>query len=361
MYLHLLMAILANFLQSTVMSDTELQCDVNNGWQPYCSHCYLMAGDLSWSEAEKYCVNHKAHLASVHSEAELDFLTNLLVQSGRCSAWLGVSIEWWDMFFYWDYDFRNTDNTTADYFRWNKREPNNAFRKEECVELTRDGHLNDYICKVEQQFICKKAKDFRPPPPTCPQCNCPTWVAPTPCPPLAPPSLPPAHLTTSGPGSVILWNEKSYWNHMHVDIKGSCMLVASPHWFGFIVDLLGYLSAGRSIAIRGRVKPSAERLIFKLIAAKGTALHLDFNIKDQKIVMASNLNGAKDKEETTLDSFPIEPGLDFEIIIQCDVDCFYVTVNGVQQLDFTNRLRNVQSIRMLKMWRDMLLTDVTLM
>uniref|UniRef100_A0A3Q3DS38 C-type lectin domain-containing protein n=1 Tax=Hippocampus comes TaxID=109280 RepID=A0A3Q3DS38_HIPCM len=57
-------------------ADTELQCDVNNGWQPYCSHCYLMAGDLSWSEAEKYCVNHKAHLASVHSEAELDFLTS---------------------------------------------------------------------------------------------------------------------------------------------------------------------------------------------------------------------------------------------------------------------------------------------
>ncbi|XP_037104295.1 uncharacterized protein LOC119121042 [Syngnathus acus] len=356
MYLHLLMAFFANFLPAPVMSATELQCDVKNGWRPYCNYCYLMPKyQLTWPKAERYCVSQKAHLSSLRSEDEMDFLTKLVNQSGSWSAFLGVTIEWRFWWFFWYTYFYNSDGTKADYFRWNEGEPNNHRNREFCVEVRTDGYLNDCRCDTPKEFICKKAKDVRPPPLTCPTSVSTTCVSSTTRPttgatsrtllPLCP-ILSSAKLLTSKAGN-----------------EGSCMLAVLPlpQFHGFVVDLLGRLSAGRSIAIRGRAKPLAERISFNLTTANDTHLHLGFRIKDKKIVMSSNLNGTEDIREITADPFPFGPGHDFEIIIQCNLDLFHLTVNGAQQLDFTNRLRNVQNITALKMWRDLSLTDVRLM
>lgn len=63
---------------------------VANRWRgcPADSHCdqgYLLYGDFcyqfetemtkSWQEAEEHCKSEQAHLASIHTQAELSFIT----------------------------------------------------------------------------------------------------------------------------------------------------------------------------------------------------------------------------------------------------------------------------------------------
>lgn len=55
------------------------------------------------------------------------------------------------------------------------------------------------------------------------------------------------------------------------------------------------------------------RLIFELVAANDTALHLAFRMQDKKILLTADLNGTKNIEEKEMDSFLFGPGRDFEV------------------------------------------------
>merc|ERR1712195_430145 len=50
----------------------------------------------------------------------------------------------------------NIDGTKADWFNWNKGEPNDVKHNEDCVEFhTYDGHWNDNKCGKQNPSICK--------------------------------------------------------------------------------------------------------------------------------------------------------------------------------------------------------------
>ncbi|XP_051910269.1 galectin-4-like [Hippocampus zosterae] len=230
-----------------------------------------------------------------------------------------------------------------------------------------------YLCPSCPVCPCDKCPCPSCPPCRCPKCRCATCAPPTTCPPLPPmtcppllpmttcpslPTCPPPQLPTSGPGN---WSENPSLTHVPDDIKGLGKLLVAPHPLGFRVDLLGLLSVGSNLAVRGRAKPMAERLIFKLAMADDTALHLGFRINEKTIMMSSDLHGTKSVEEKEVASFPFQPGQDFEMIIQCDIDRFHVTVDSTHQLEFIYRDANLQSITALRMWHDVLLRDVRLM
>ncbi|XP_019742849.1 galectin-8-like isoform X2 [Hippocampus comes] len=105
----------------------------------------------------------------------------------------------------------------------------------------------------------------------------------------------------------------------------------------------------------------AEELIFELVADNDTALHLAFRMKDKKILLTTDLNGTKNIEEKEVDSFLFGPGHDFEVIIQCHVDRFHLSVDGAHQLEVENWVGDPQSITALTIGDTLLLRDVWLM
>jgi hypothetical protein len=64
-------------------------CD--DGWSKFEAHCYFFRGGkelkLSWTNAEKDCINRGAHLTSIHSQAEQHFVFGI----STIPTWLGAS------------------------------------------------------------------------------------------------------------------------------------------------------------------------------------------------------------------------------------------------------------------------------
>ncbi|CAJ0582841.1 unnamed protein product, partial [Mesorhabditis spiculigera] len=57
-----------------------------SGWIYYdvTQSCYFKGRMQSWLSAERYCVGQNAHLASIHSKAEADFVNGLAQIDGGC-------------------------------------------------------------------------------------------------------------------------------------------------------------------------------------------------------------------------------------------------------------------------------------
>ncbi|XP_054851444.1 snaclec rhodocetin subunit alpha-like [Eublepharis macularius] len=69
---------------------TQGCCD--EGWIQYKDACYLpeLQQKRSWSNAEEYCVEREAHLASVHSHEEDNFILHLMGNVKLRPYWLGA-------------------------------------------------------------------------------------------------------------------------------------------------------------------------------------------------------------------------------------------------------------------------------
>ena len=113
-------------------------------------------------EAEKECVKIDAHLASIHSAEENEFITTLYVPRARiCIGGLrdGNSFRW-------------MDGSDFNYQNWNTGEPKNLNGNiESCMELYDGNHFkygktsghgkwNDRPCDsiFINNYVCKKSK-----------------------------------------------------------------------------------------------------------------------------------------------------------------------------------------------------------
>ncbi|CAH1796424.1 unnamed protein product, partial [Owenia fusiformis] len=125
-------------------------CD--NGWSEFEGYCYFGVDiNFDWQAGDDYCANLGAHLTSILSEAEDDFVYNLAVSSAITGTfWIGFNDINVERMFEWK------DGSTIPYENWEHGEPNGG-ASQNCtrMQLSEAWEWEDKDCVYEKQFICK--------------------------------------------------------------------------------------------------------------------------------------------------------------------------------------------------------------
>ncbi|XP_078530708.1 C-type lectin domain family 4 member F-like isoform X2 [Lissotriton helveticus] len=100
----------------------------------------------NWNESETFCRSYNAHLSSVLTVEEQDYLVSM---KGSGGYWIGLT------------DAESEDNWTfvdgsgLKLSFWSNRQPDNWMGVEDCGHLTENGDWNDAGCKHQNKWICK--------------------------------------------------------------------------------------------------------------------------------------------------------------------------------------------------------------
>ncbi|XP_061190966.1 perlucin-like protein [Saccostrea echinata] len=139
----------------------DLRCD--SEWKIYEDNIYILQElHLNWQQAKEKCEEYQAYLVEINSKNENIWITEKLVnpfhgKPNRITVfWIGASDIKQEGSFTWSKSKTLLKNT--DYTNWNRGEPNDAGRNEDCVLLSLDlkGKWNDFPCKSKLPFVCEK-------------------------------------------------------------------------------------------------------------------------------------------------------------------------------------------------------------
>ncbi|XP_026216156.1 rheacalcin-1-like [Anabas testudineus] len=118
-----------------------------DGWLGFRGNCYLLVNHPdTWRNAESYCADFDANLASVHNIWEYNFLQRTVNTGGHTFAWIGG--------YYFQGNWRWEDGSMVNYNKWGSMTSPDICQ---CMQLNSQDSKgwSNQACNVRLPFVCQ--------------------------------------------------------------------------------------------------------------------------------------------------------------------------------------------------------------